>query len=201
MDKAPDGVTPVPETVEVKRPSGTAWYVVHTYSGYENKVRDNLLKRIKSMQQTEQIFDVLVPTETEVEVDKRNRKKMVTKRVYPGYVMVEMLMTDSSWYVVRNTPGVMGFVSPTVGNAGRPVPLLPEEVSKIKQLMGLEATPKVSIKVEVGQMVQIVDGPFHDKKGIVQEVDPNRAKVTVLLDMFGHETPSEVDFSSIIALD
>ncbi len=200
MDNALDGVTPVPETVEIKRPNGTAWYVVHTYSGYENKVRDNLLKRIKSMGQVEQIFDVLVPTETEVEVDKRNRKKTVTKRVYPGYVLVEMVMTDSSWYVVRNTPGVMGFVSPTVGNAGRPVPLLPEEVSKIKQLMGLEATPKVSIKVEVGQMVQIIDGPFQEKKGTVLEVDPNRAKVKVLLNIFGHETSCEVDFASIITL-
>lgn len=200
MDKALDGVTPEPEVTEVVRPKGTAWYVIHTYSGYENKVRDNLLKRIKSMGQVGNIFDVLVPTETEIEVDSKNRRKQVTKRVYPGYVIVEMVMTDSSWYVVRNTPGVMGFVSPTAGTASRPVPLLPEEVSRIKQLMGLEEAPKVNINVEVGQQVRITDGPLQDKTGPVVEVDANRAKVTVLVDAFGREVRSEVDFANIVVL-
>lgn len=194
MDKALDGVTPA---VVENKPANAAWFVVHTYSGYENKVRDNLIKRITSMRQQEQIFDVLVPTEEEIEVDKRGRRKTVQKRIYPGYVLVEMVMTDSSWYVVRNTPGVMGFVSPTEGNSSRPVPLLPEEISKIKQNMGLEAPAKVSIKLEVGQTVRIVRGPLQDKTGVVAEIDATREKVKVLVEMFGRETTADVDLGNV----
>ncbi len=194
-----DGLKPEAEEAnkEVVNHEGAAWYVVHTYSGYENRVRDNLLKRIKSMNMVEQIFDVLVPTEDEIEFDKNGRRKTVQRKVYPGYLMVEMIMNDQSWYVVRNTPGVMGFVSPTVGNAGRPVPLLPEEVQRIKQIMGLEAPAKVNIQLEVGQHVRVTQGPLEDSQGVVAEVDTVREKVKILVEMFGRETMTEVELGSV----
>ncbi len=168
------------------------WYVIHTYSGYENKVRENLKKRIVSMKMQDQIFSVLVPTEEEIEF-KDGRKKTVQRKVYPGYVLIEMVMTDQSWYVVRNTHGVTGFVSP----GAKPVPLPPEEVKRIKQLMGMEAPSKVKIDLQVGQTVRVVHGPFQDVHGLVEEVSPEREKVRVLISIFGRETPVELDFVQV----
>ena len=172
------------------------WYVIHTYSGYENKVRENLKKRIISMKMQDQIFSVLVPTEEEIEF-KDGRKKTVQKKVYPGYVLIEMVMTDQSWYVVRNTPGVTGFVSP----GAKPVPLPPEEVKKIKQLMGMEAPSRVKIDLQVGQSVRVVHGPFQDVHGLVEEVSPEREKVRVLISIFGREPPVELDFVQVEKLN
>lgn len=199
MEHTLDEVTQESEQVPVvkARPANAFWYVIHTYSGYENKVRDDLLKRAVSMGMEEHIFDVLVPTEDEIEFDKSGRRKTVQRRVYPGYVLVEMVMSDRSWYVVRNTPGVMGFVSPCEGNTGKPVPLLPEEVTKIKQLMGLEAPTKVTIQLEVGQRVRITQGPLQNYEGVVSEVDVVREKVKVMVTMFGRDTATEVDLGNV----
>ena len=173
------------------------WYVVHTSSGCENKVRENLMKRAKTMGMADFIFDVLVPTEEEIEFDKNGRRQTVQHRLFPGYVLVEMVMTDRSWYVVRNTPNVMGFVSPSEGNTGKPVPLLPDEVARIKQRMGLEAPAKVTIELEVGQRVRIVQGPLQNYEGVVSEVDTVREKIKVLVGMFGRETQTEVDLGNV----
>lgn len=172
--------------------ANTAWYVIHTYSGYENKVRDDILRRIESMKMQDKIFSVLVPTEEEFEF-KDGKKKTVLRRVYPGYVFVEMILTDDSWYVVRNTRGVTGFVSP--GN--KPVPLPEDEVKKIKQIMGMEAPTRIKLHLEVGQTIRVVHGPFQDFHGIVDEVSPEREKVRVLISIFGRETPVELDFGQV----
>lgn len=168
------------------------WYVVHTYSGYENKVRANLLRRIESMGMKDKIFQVLVPTEEEIEF-KDGKKKTVQKKIYPGYVLVEMIMKDDSWYVVRNTSGVTGFVGPGV----KPIPLPEEEVKIILRHMGLEAPIRVKIDLSVGQGVKVTHGPFQDFHGIVEEVNPEREKVKVLITIFGRETPVELDFSQV----
>lgn len=170
----------------------TAWYVIHTYSGYENKVRDDILRRIESMKMRDKIFQVLVPTEEELEF-KDGKKKTVQRRVYPGYVFVEMILTDDSWYVVRNTRGVTGFVSP----GSKPVPLPEDEVKRIKQIMGMEAPTRVKLHLEVGQTIRVVHGPFQDFHGVVDEVTPDREKVRVLISIFGRETPVELDFGQV----
>lgn len=170
----------------------TAWYVIHTYSGYENKVRDDILRRIESMKMKDKIFQVLVPTEEELEF-KDGKKKTVLRRVYPGYVFVEMILTDDSWYVVRNTRGVTGFVSP----GSKPVPLPDDEVKRIKQIMGMEAPTRVKLHLEVGQTIRVIHGPFQDFHGVVDEVTPDREKVRVLISIFGRETPVELDFGQV----
>lgn len=170
----------------------TKWYVIHTYSGYENKVRDNLIRRIDSMGMRDRIFQVLVPTEEELEF-KDGKKKTVLKKIYPGYVFVEMIMTEESWYVVRNTSGVTGFVSP----GAKPVPLPDEEVRRIKQLMGMEAPTRVKLDLTVGQPVKVTHGPFQDFHGVVEEVTPDKEKVRVLISIFGRETPVELDFGQV----
>ncbi len=179
------------EAPEAKDPR-TAWYVIHTYSGYENKVRDDILRRIESMKMRDKIFQVLVPTEEELEF-KDGKKKTVQRRVYPGYVFVEMILTDDSWYVVRNTRGVTGFVSP----GSKPVPLPEDEVKRIKQIMGMEAPTRVKLHLEVGQTIRVVHGPFQDFHGVVDEVTPDREKVRVLISIFGRETPVELDFGQV----
>lgn len=167
------------------------WYVVHTYSGYENKVKANLEKRVQSMGMQDKIFRVVVPMEDEVEY-KDGKKKYTKKKVFPGYVLVEMLMSDDSWYVVRNTPGVTGFV----GSGSKPIPLHPTEARIILRRMGLEeARPKVSY--EVGQTIKVISGPFGGFVGVVQEVIPERQKLKVLVSMFGRETPVELDFAQV----
>lgn len=183
---------PAPAQPEPPRDPRTNWYVIHTYSGYENKVRDNLMRRIDSMNMRDKIFQVLVPTEEELEF-KDGKKKTVQRKVYPGYVFVEMIMTEDSWYVVRNTSGVTGFVSP----GAKPVPLPEDEVKRIKQIMGMEAPTRVKIDLDVGQAVRVIHGPFQDFHGVVDEVSPDREKVRVLISIFGRETPVELDFGQV----
>ena len=173
------------------RPEGTEWYVVHSYSGYENKVEKNLLHRIESMGMQDKIFQVVVPTEEEVEL-KDGHRRTIERRVFPGYILVEMVLDDDSWYVVRNTPGVTGFV----GSGNKPTPLRPEEVDKILKRMEAEA-PKIKVSFRVGEKVRIVEGPFEDFMGTVDEIDLDRARVRVLVNFFGRETPIELDFLQV----
>ena len=168
-----------------------AWYVIHCYSGYENKVRHNLEQRIDTMAMKDKIFDVVVPTEEEIEV-KDGARRTVERRVFPGYILVQMKLTEDSWYVVRNTPGVTGFV----GMGNTPTPLQPQEVSQILKRMEAEA-PKIKVNFKAGQKVRIVDGPFNDFIGTVGEIDAERAKVRVMVSFFGRETPVELDFLQV----
>ena len=170
---------------------GRAWYVVHCYSGYENKVRHNLEQRIETMGMKDTIFDVVVPTEEEIEV-KEGKRRTIERRVFPGYILVNMLMTEESWYVVRNTPGVTGFV----GMGTTPTPLRPEEVAQIIKRMEAEA-PRIKVTFKSGERVRIVDGPFNDFRGTVAEIDMERAKVRVMVNFFGRETPVELDFLQV----
>jgi transcriptional antiterminator NusG len=167
------------------------WYVIHCYSGYENKVRHNLEQRIDTMGMKNKIFDVVVPTEEEIEV-KDGKRRTVERRVFPGYILVQMLMDEDSWYVVRNTPGVTGFV----GMGNEPTPLRPEEVSSIVKRMEAEA-PRIKVTYKQGQKVRIIDGPFNDFIGTVSEIDMERAKVRVMVSFFGRETPVELDFLQV----
>lgn len=171
------------------------WYVVHTYSGYENKVKTNLEKRVESMDMQDKIFRVLVPLEDEIEI-KDGKQKTVKRKVFPGYVLVEMNMTDDSWYVVRNTPGVTGFV----GSGNKPIPLSEDE---IKAILGAEEAgraPYVTVEFEVGQSVRVVAGPFKDHVAVIQEIHPEKGRVKVLVSLFGRDTPAELDFAQIEAL-
>ncbi|HHW98715.1 MAG TPA: transcription termination/antitermination protein NusG [Firmicutes bacterium] len=168
------------------------WYVVHTYSGYENKVKTNLEKRVQSMEMEDKIFRVLVPMEDEVEAARDGKKKLVKKKVFPGYVLVEMVVTDDSWYVVRNTPGVTGFV----GAGTKPIPLEEHEIRRILRQLGGEEV-KVRINLEVGQSVRIISGPFENFTGIIEEINPDRQKVKVRVSLFGRETPVELDYTQV----
>jgi transcriptional antiterminator NusG len=180
------------EAVEVEIPDdGRAWYVIHCYSGYEAKVRHNLEQRIETMQMQDQIFQVVVPTEDEIEV-RDGKRRVVERRVFPGYILVQMLLNDDSWYVVRNTPGVTGFV----GMGNEPTPLRSEEVQGIMKRMEAEA-PKIKVTFRSGQKVRIIDGPFNEFIGVVDEIDMERAKVRVLVSFFGRETPVELDFLQV----
>lgn len=170
------------------------WYVVHTYSGYENKVKTNLEKRLASMGMEDKIFRILVPEDEETEV-KNGKRKVSMKKVFPGYVLAEMIMTDDSWYVVRNTPGVTGFVGST-GSGSKPTPLLPEEAEVILKRMGMKETV-VDIDFEEGESITVLDGPFSDFTGTIEQIDLDRQKVKVHVNMFGRETPVELDFSQI----
>jgi transcriptional antiterminator NusG len=167
------------------------WYVIHTYSGYENKVKTNLEHRIHSMDMGDKIFQVLVPTEEEIEI-KNGKRHPVERKVYPGYVLVEMKMGDDSWYVVRNTPGVTSFV----GMGTTPTPLSDGEVKAILRQIKLDA-PKYKVAFTKGEAVRVTDGPFTDLHGVVDEVNPERNKVKVLVSIFGRETPVELDFLQI----
>ncbi len=167
------------------------WYVIHCYSGYENKVRHNLEQRIETMGMKDKIFDVVIPTQEEIEV-KDGKRRVVERHVFPGYVLVNMILSEESWYVVRNTPGVTGFV----GMGNQPTPLRPEEVSQILRRMEAEA-PHVKVTFKVGERVRIVDGPFNDFRGTVSEIDMERNKVRVMVNFFGRETPVELDFLQV----
>jgi transcription termination/antitermination protein NusG len=171
--------------------TGRRWYVIHTYSGYENKVKTNLEHRITSMDMGDKIFQVLVPTEEEIEI-KNGKRHPVEKKVFPGYVLVEMIMGDDSWYVVRNTPGVTSFV----GSGNKPTPLTDGEVRAILRQIKLDA-PKYKVAFTKGEAVRVTDGPFTDLHGVVDEVNPERNKVKVLVSIFGRETPVELDFLQI----
>ena len=179
---------------EFQADDGRNWYVIHTYSGYENKVRQNLMHRIETMEMQDQIFRVIVPTEEEIEI-KNGQRRTVHKKVFPGYVLVQMRMNDNSWYVVRNTPGVTSFV----GHGNRPTPLDDNEVTAILKQMEEEA-PKVRVSYQVGQAVKITDGPFTDFEGIVDAIDHERGRVRVLVSFFGREAPVELDFLQVTRL-
>lgn len=170
------------------------WYVVHTYSGYENKVKANLEKRVESMAMQDKIFRVVVPEEEETDF-KNGKKKVVKRKVFPGYVLVEIVMTDDSWYVVRNTPGVTGFVG-SAGSGSKPTPLLPEEVMVILKRMGVDEK-RIDIDFELGETVKVKEGPFANFTGSIEEIDKDKAKLKVLVNMFGRDTPVELDFSQI----
>ena len=167
------------------------WYVIHTYSGYENKVKTNLEHRIESMGVQDKIFQVVIPTEEEIEI-KDGQRRTVQKKVFPGYVLVEMVMSDDSWYVVRNTPGVTGFV----GHGTKPAPLDDADVKRILRQMHKEA-PKVKVSFAQGERVKVVDGPFTDFIGVVDTINAERGKVRVLVSFFGRETPVELDFLQV----
>jgi transcriptional antiterminator NusG len=167
------------------------WYVIHTYSGYENKVKANLEKRLESMNVEDKIFRILVPMDDEIEF--REGKRKITKRkVFPGYVLVEMYLSDESWYVVRNTPGVTGFV----GSGSKPIPLRPDEVASILKHMGMdEAKPKQLYGL--GENVRIVAGPFMALDATIQEIYPEKGKIKALVAMFGRETMVELDYMQV----
>jgi transcription termination/antitermination protein NusG len=170
------------------------WYVVHTYSGYENKVKANLEKRVESMGMQDKIFRVIVPEETEVEM-RNGKEKIIKRKVFPGYVLVELIMTDDSWYVVRNTPGVTGFVG-SAGSGSKPTALLEEEVEVILAHMGVDSTA-VDFDYEMYETVRVNEGPFANLTGSIQEIDLEKKRIKVLVDFLGRETPVELDFSQI----
>lgn len=189
-------LTQLPQSVDENqdgnfRPDDTRWYVIHSYAGYEKKVQKNLLQRITHEKMEDKIFQVVVPTEEEVEL-KDGVRRTTERRVFPGYILVEMVLDEASWYLVRNTPGVTGFV----GSGNKPVPLRQEEVDKILKRMEAEA-PKIKVNFKVGQKVRIVEGPFEDFMGSVDDIDLDRARVRVLVNFFGRETPVELDFLQV----
>ena len=170
---------------------GKEWYVIHTYAGYENKVKANLEKRVESMNMEENIFRVIVPMENEVQI-KGGKRKITPRKVYPGYVLVEMNLTDTSWYVVRNTPGVTGFV----GTGAKPVPLHAEEAEKILEQMGYMEN-RIKVNFSLGESVRIIGGPFEDFVGTVDEILAEKGKMRVSVSMFGRETPVELEFFQV----
>ena len=179
------------EVDEPARQEGRHWYVIHSYSGYENKVKKNLESRIESMGVEDYIFEVVVPTEGVVEL-RDGRRRTVEQRIFPGYILVDMILTDESWFVVRNTPSVTGFV----GSGNQPTPLRDEEASSILRRMEEEA-PKVKVSFRIGDAVRIVDGPFTDFMGTVDDLNLEKGKVRLLVSFFGRETPVELDFLQV----
>jgi len=167
------------------------WYIVHTYSGHEERVKRNLEQRIKFMDAEAKIFQVVIPTEDEIEI-RGGQRRTVTRKVFPGYVLVQMRMDDESWNVVRNTPGVTGFV----GGGSKPTPLVEKEVSTILKQM-VEGAPQVKVGFRKGESVKVVDGPFTEFVGVVDEINMAKGKVKVLLTLFGRETSVELDFLQV----
>jgi len=170
---------------------GKNWYVLHTYSGYEDAVAENLRQRIENLGMEDKIFNVLVPKEKKIKI-KSGKRQVIDEKIYPGYVLVEMIVTDDSWYVVRNTPRVTGFV----GSGTTPVPISRPEIELLQKRMGVEE-PTYKIEVAIGDPIKITDGPFKDFDGKVSAIDDERGKVTVLVSMFGRETPVELDYLQI----
>ncbi len=170
---------------------GRRWYVLHTYSGYEENVSHNLKQRIESMDMEDKIFNILIPTEKKIKI-KNGKRKVVEEKIFPGYVLVEMVVNDDSWYVVRNTPNVTGFV----GTGTIPTPIAEKEVKELQKRMGVEE-PKFKIDVSVGSPVRITDGPFKNLEGKITNIDEEKGKIKVLVSMFGRETPVELDFLQI----
>ena len=196
VDESAQDASESPEDEAIQE--GRAWYVIHTYSGYENKVKTNLEHRIQTMDAKDLIFEVVVPTEDEIEI-RDGQRRTVARKIFPGYVLTHMIElreddveSSRAWFVVRNTPGVTGFV----GSGNRPVALEPPEVKRILRQMRVEA-PKVKVGFEVGQKVRIVDGPFMDFHGQVDDINLEKGKVKVLVSFFGRETPVELDFLQI----
>lgn len=170
---------------------GRNWYVLHTYSGYEDNVRRNLMQRIESMGMEDKIFNVMVPKEKKIKI-KNGKRKVVEERIFHGYVLVEMIVTDDSWYVVRNTPNVTGFV----GSGTTPTPISEDEINSLKKRMGIKE-PKYKIDVLAGDVIKVTDGPFNGFDGKVDGIDEEKGKIKVLVQMFGRETPLELDFLQI----
>ncbi|MER2009155.1 MAG: transcription termination/antitermination protein NusG [Psychrobacillus sp.] len=171
------------------------WYVVHTYSGYENKVKANLEKRVETMGMSDKIFRVFIPEQEETDF-KDGKKRVVTRKTFPGYVFVELIMTDDAWYVVRNTPGVTGFLGSS-GGGTKPTPLAPEEVQSMLKQMGMNDRT-VEVDFSVGELVEVLEGPFAHFQGKVEAIETEKGKVTVSIDMFGRETNMELDFEQVI---
>lgn len=188
LEQRNQSTEPGEETMEKKG----EWYVVHTYSGYENKIKVDLTKRVESMGMQDKIFQVIVPEEQEVEF-KGGKKKVTNKRIFPGYAFVNMVLDDESWYVVHHTPGVTGFV----GNGTKPIPLQDYEVDKILQQMGLVEQKTKIIDIEIGESIRVKNGPFENFEGVVKELLPDRGKIRVNISMFGRETPVELDYEQI----
>ncbi|MEA3450064.1 MAG: transcription termination/antitermination protein NusG [Patescibacteria group bacterium] len=170
---------------------GRRWYVLHTYSGYEENVEKNLKQRIDSMDMEDKIYNILIPIEKKIKI-KNGKRKVVEEKIFPGYVMVEMIVTDESWYVVRNTPNVTGFI----GTGTVPTPISEKEIKSLQKRMGVEE-PKYTVDVSIGSPIRIVDGPFKNLEGKVMNVDEAKGKIKVLVSMFGRETPVELDFLQI----
>jgi transcription termination/antitermination protein NusG len=170
---------------------GRRWYAIHTYSGYEENVSDNLKQRIESLDMQDKIFGVMIPKEKKIKI-KNGKRRTVEEKIFPGYVLVEMIVTDDSWYVVRNTPNVTGFI----GTGTTPTPLSEDEVKSLQKRMGVDE-PEYKIDVEVGSPVSIADGPFKGFEGKVADIDEARGKIKVLVNMFGRETPIELDFLQV----
>ena len=164
-----------------------AWYAISTYSGYEDKVADSIRQRVDSIDMANKIFDALVPKEKQIEI-KNGKRKVVDRKIFQGYVLVEMRLSDETWYIIRNTPGVTGFI----GNGTHPTPVSEKEIAKIKKRMGVE-DPKYSVNYEIGEIVSITDGPFKGFEGAVSEIDKDKGKIKVMVSMFGRETPVELD--------
>ncbi len=170
---------------------GRRWYAIHTYSGYEENVSHNLKQRIESLDMHDKIFQVLVPKEKKIKI-RNGRRQTIEEKIYPGYVMVDMIVDDSSWYVVRNTPNVTGFI----GTGNTPTPISDKEIESLQKRMGVEE-PKYKIDITVNAAVKVTDGPFKDMEGKVSEIDEARGRVKVLVSMFGRETPVDLDFLQI----
>lgn len=167
--------------------STRAWYAIHTYSGYEEKVAESIQQRVESVDMADKIFGVMVPKEKQIEI-KNGKRKIVEKKIFQGYVLVEMKMTEDAWFIIRNTPGVTGFV----GTGSDPTPVSEAEISKIKKRMGVD-DPKHQIDYKIGEVVNITDGPFKGFDGAINEIDTQKGKIKVLVSMFGRETPVELD--------
>ena len=183
-------------TEETETPDdGRAWYIVQTYSGYENKVKTSLEQRVKTMDMGNKIFQVIIPTEEEIEI-KDGQRKTVSRKLFPGYIFVQMVMSDDSWYVVRNTPAVTGFAGATADDRAKPTPLADAEVDQILKQM-TSHKPRVNVGFQIGESVLVTDGPFSDMVGVVDAIDVDKGRVRVLVSMFGRETPVELDFLQV----
>ena len=191
LDDEEDDLNIVLEDGSETRDDDRQWYVIHCYSGYENKVRHAIEQRIETMGMRDKIFDVIIPTEEEIEI-REGKHRPVERRVFPGYLLVEMIMDEDSWYVVRNTPGVTGFV----GMGNDPTALREEEVTKIMDRMSQE-TPTIVVNFGVGEKVRIIDGPFNDFIGTVDNIDIDKTRVRVMVNFFGRDTPVELDFLEV----
>ena len=172
-----------------------SWYAVSTYSGYEDKVADSIKQRLDSVDFANKIFDVLVPKEKQIEI-KNGKRRITDKKIFQGYVLVEMRLSDETWYIIRNTPGVTGFV----GTGTQPTPVSNKEIEKIKKRMGVE-DPKFTVNYEIGEVVSVTDGPFKGFEGTISEIDANKGKLKVLVSMFGRETAVELDALQVKKID
>ena len=183
-------------TEETETPDdGRAWYIVQTYSGYENKVKTSLDQRVKTMDMGDKIFQVIIPTEEEIEI-KDGQRKTVSRKLFPGYIFVQMVMSDDSWYVVRNTPAVTGFAGATADDRAKPTPLADAEVDQILKQMTSDK-PRVNVGFQIGESVLVTDGPFSGMIGVVDAIDVDKGRVRVLVPMFGRETSVELDFLQV----